>query len=273
MITTFAKLHAAIMVIFLFVMILFQGACTPPPPAFKIAVIVDAATDPISREEAEMVIADVEPRFLELTGFRLETIEFVEDSRGGSMERIATSYMEQAAEIPNGILLFSVGDDERAVINRAYSLRVPGPEDYRNPFISPIPGVGDSHVYIAVVQFNYLYAACGYEGTELVQSPFSSGDECRGVEGERCAEWEGLQVCPVALPFLEGKTRIDMAAEPVVHEFMHPFGLGGADAHYGTEACNLAMGQEPNYFDEAEGIFYNGMCPNVYDAFKNSYNP
>ena len=272
-IATFAKRYAAVSLISLFAMILVQAACTPPPPAFKIAVIVDAATDPVSREEVEEVLAIVAPRFLELTGFRLETIAIVEDGRGGSIERIATNHMEHKSEIPNGILIFSVGDDGRAKINRAYAQRVRGPEGFRNSFVSPIPGVGDSHVYIAVVQFNHLYAACGYAGMDTIQSPFSSGDECRGVEGETCAEWEVVQVCPVALPFLEGKTRIDMAAEPVVHEFMHPFGLGGPDAHYGTEACNLAMGREPDYLDEAEGILYNGICPNVYDAFKNSYNP
>ena len=244
-----------------------------PSPAFKIAVIVDAATDPVSREEAEEVLMIVAPRFLELTGFRLETIAIVEDGRGGSIKRIATNYMEQASEIPNGILIFSVGDDDRAKLNRAYAQRVPGPDGFRNPFVSPIPGVGDSHVYIAVLQFNHLYAACGYAGMDTIQSPFSSGDECRGVEGETCAEWEGLQVCPIALPFLEGKTHIDMAAEPVVHEFMHPFGLGGPDAHYGTEACNLAMGWESDHFDEAEGKSFDGMCPSVYEAFADSYYP
>ena len=161
-----------------------------------------------------------------------------------------------------------MGDDGRAKIDRAYAQRVPGPEGFRNPFVSPIPEVGDSHVYIAVLQFNHLYAACGYAGMDTIQSPFSSGAECRGVEGEICAEWEGLQVCPVALPFLEGKTRIDMAAEPVVHEFMHPFGLGGPDAHYGTEACNLAMGREPDYFDEAEGIFYNACARTCMTTLK-----
>ncbi len=273
MIITFAERHASISLISLFAMILVLAACTLPPPAFKIAVIVDAATDPVGREEVEEVLAIVAPRFLELTGFRLETIAIVEDSRGGSIERITTNYMEQASEIPNGILIFSVGDDDRAKINRAYAQQVPGPEGFRNPFISPYPHLGDSHVYIAVLQFNYLYAACGYAGMDTIQSPFSSGDECRGVEGETCAEWEGLQVCPVALPFLEGSTRIDMAAEPVVHEFMHPFGLGGPDAHYGTEACNLAMGWEPDHFDEAEGKSYYGMCPNVYGVFNDSYNP
>lgn len=273
MITTFAKRYVAITWLALLATVLLPAACRPSPPAFKIAAIVDAATDPVSREAVEGVLADAETRFLELTGFRLETIAIAEDRGGGSMESIATRYMEQASEIPNGILIFSVGDDDRAVLHRAYSGRVPGPEGFRNPFVSPIPGVDDSHVYLAVVQFNHLYAVCGYAGTGTVQSPFSSGDECRGVEGETCAEWEGLQVCPVALPFLEGRTRIDMAAEPIVHEFMHPFGVGGPDAHYGTEACNLAMGREPEYFDEAEGIRYDGMCPTVYDAFRNSYNP
>jgi hypothetical protein len=249
------------------------AACTSQPPTFKIAVIVDTATDPVSREEVEAVVEIVTPRFKELTGFRLETIEIVEDARGGSIERIATDYMEQAPEIPNGILIFSVGDDDRAKINRAYAQQVPGPQGFHNSFVSPYPHLGDSHVYIAVLQFNHLYAACGYAGMDTIQSPFSSGDECRGVEGEICAEWEGLQVCPVALPFLEGRTRTDMAAEPIVHEFAHPFGLGGPDAHYGTEACNLAMGWEPDHNDEAEGIFYNGMCPNVWDAFANSYHP
>lgn len=272
-IITFAKRNSTKSLISLFAMILVQVACADPPPAFKIAVIIDATTDPVRREEVEEVLAIVAPRFLELTGFRLETIAIVEDGRGGSIERIATNYMEETSEIPNGILIFSVGDDDRAKVNRAYAQWVPGPEGFRNPFVSPIPDVGDSHVYIAVVQFNHLYAACGYGGMDTIQSPFSSGDECRGVEGEICAEWEGLQVCPVALPFLEGNTRIDMAAEPVVHEFMHPFGLGGSEVHYGTEACNLAMGWKPDHFDEAEGIFHNGMCPNVYSVFKNSYYP
>ena len=248
-------------------------ACAPPPPTFKITVIVDTATDPVSREDAEAVAEMVKPRFKELTTFELEVIEIVADERGGSIERIATDYLAQAAEIPNGILLFSVGDDDRAIINRAYAQRVPGPEGFCNPFVSPIPEVEDSHVYVAVLQFNYIYAACGYAGTDTVQSPFSSGDECRGVAEESCVAWQDQQVCPVALPFLEGKTRIEMAAEPVVHEFGHPFDLDGPDAHYGTEACNLAMGWEPDHHDEAEGMYNDGMCPTVWQAFANSYRP
>lgn len=259
---------------FILVALLASAACTPQPPVFKIAVIVDAATDPVSREEVEAVLAFVEPAFNELSGFRLETIEILEDGEGGSIERIASDYLAQAFEIPNGILVFSKGDNDRAIVNRAYAQQVPGPERFRNPFVSPIPHLADSHLYIAVVQFNHLFAACGYGGADTIQSPVSIGDECRGEEGSACATWEGMQVCEIALPFLEGRTRIDMVAEPVVHEFLHPFGLlGGPDNHYGTEACNLAMSWPPDRFDEEEANANAGMCPNVVENFANSYHP
>ena len=253
--------------------LLASAACTPQPPVFKIAVIVDTATDPVSREDVEAVLEIVTPAFNELSGFRLETIEILEDSGDGSIERIASDYLAQASEIPNGILVFSKGDDDRAVINRAYAQWVPGPEGFRNAFVSPYPDIGDSYIYTAVVQFNHLFAACGYGGTTEIQRPVSIGDECRGDEGSACAAWEGMQVCEIALPFLEGRTRIDMVAEPVVHEFLHPFGLGGPDAHYGSEACALLMGWEPDHYDEEEAKANAMMCPNVVENFVNSYHP
>jgi hypothetical protein len=135
------------------------------------------------------------------------------------------NYVKLASSLPNGILIFSVGDDERAKIHRAYAQQIPAPEGFRNAFVSPY--LGDGYMYIAVLQFNYRYAACGYAGTDTNQSPVSSGGECPGTDGQVCAKWEGLQVCPAALPFLEGRTILDMAAEPVPHEFMHSFGDKG----------------------------------------------
>jgi hypothetical protein len=249
------------------------AACTPQAPAFKITVIVDSATDPVRRADVEAVLEIVKLEFNELSGFRLMTIEIVENGEGGSIERIATDYLTKATEIPNGLLIFSKGDDDRAVINRAYAQQVPGPDGFRNLFVSPIPEIDDSYVYIAVVQFNHLFAACGYGGKDTIQSPVSIGEECRGEVGRACAAWEGMQVCTIALPFLEGRTRIDMVAEPIVHEFLHPFGLGGPDAHYGSEACALLMGWEPDHFDEEEAKSNAMMCPIVIENFANSYHP
>ncbi len=258
-----------------FVICLSLAACSNAP-TFEVAVIVDTTTDPVSRAQAEAVLAISNEKLIELTGFGLKMVDFIEEDRGVSMEDLVTTYMGDRPlnDLPNGILIFSTGDEDRARINRAYAQQVPGPEGYRNPFVSPIPHLGDSHVYIAVVQFNHLFAACGYGGTDSIQSPVSIGDECRGEEGTACASWEGMQVCQVALPFLEGRTRVDMVAEPVVHEFLHPFGLlGGPDNHYGTEACNLAMGWPADHFDEEEAISNAMICPNVVENFANSYNP
>jgi hypothetical protein len=128
-------------------------------------------------------------------------------------------------------------------------------------------------MYVGILQFNHHYAACGYGGTDTIQSVVSSHGECRGVDGEACVEWSGMSVCKSALEFLEGHTPIDMAAGPVVHEFMHAFSDRGPEDHYASETCNKAMGWEPNHFDFAESEYYNGMCPDVYDNFSDSYQP
>ena len=129
-------------------------------------------------------------------------------------------------------------------------------------------------MYIAVLQFDYRFAACGYgDAGDTIQSPVSIGDECPGDAGQTCAEWEGMQVCPAALPFLEGHTPIDMASDAVIHEFMHAFGNRGAGDHYGIEACNKAMGWPLDYFDFDESETYNGFCPDAYDVFIDSYQP
>ncbi len=250
------------------------AACSSAP-TFKVAVIVDTTTDPVSRAQAEAILAISDEKLIELTGVGLQMVDFVENDSGAIMQELVTDYMDRHPDdLPNGILIFSTGDEDRAKIHRAYAQQVPGPEGFRNPFVSPIPHLGDSHVYIAVVQFNHLFAACGYGGMDSIQSPVSIGNECRGEEGTACAAWEGMQVCQVALPFLEGRTRVDMVAEPVIHEFLHPFGLlGGPDNHYGTEACNLAMGWAPDHYEEEEAISNAMMCPSVVENFANSYHP
>ncbi len=275
MITTLPQRYASKSLIFLCAWILALAACSSPPtPAgyFKVAVIVDTTTDPVSREQAEAVLAIANEKFVDLTGFGLQLVGFVEQDSGVSMEDLVTDYMNHHVDnLPNGILIFSVGDEDRAKINRAYAQQIPAPEGFRNTFVSPY--LGDGYMYVAILQFNHRYAACGYVGTDTIQSPVSSGDECRGVEGEVCVEWQGMQVCPVALPFLKGHTPIDLAAGPVIHEFMHAFGDKGPDDHYSSEACQIAMGWEPGYYNLEETEYYNDFCPNVYDVFADSYQP
>jgi hypothetical protein len=254
--------------------VLILAACNRPPTPvgdFKVAVIVDRMTDPVSRDQAEAVLAIADEKLKDLTGFSIQVVDFVTDGSGGSIDSLVGNYMKHASALPNGILVFSVGDDDRAKINRAYARQIPAPDGFENAFISPY--LGDGYMYVAVLQFNHRYAACGYAGTDTVQSQFSSDGECPGADGQACAEWNGMQVCPSALPYLEGQTPITMAASPVIHEFMHAFGDKGPDDHYSSEACQTAMGRQPDHFDLEESEYYNDFCPNVYDTFADSYRP
>lgn len=255
--------------------ILFTLAACAGAPAqagsFRVAVIVDTTTDPVSRAQAEAVLAIANERLIELTGIGLQLHEFVEDDSGGSIADLVGDYMGRGRTPVNGILVFSVGDDDRAKINRAYAQQIPAPAGYRNAFVSPT--LGDGYVYVAVLQFGYRYAACGYAGGDTIQGQVSGNGECRGVDGEACVGWNGMQVCQSALEFLEGHTPIDMAAGPVIHEFMHAFGNRGPEDHYGSRACNEALGRQPDHFDWAESEYYNGFCPDVYGVFADSYRP
>jgi hypothetical protein len=157
-------------------------------------------------------------------------MDFVEEVGGVSMENLVTEYMDRHTNnLPNGILIFSVGDEDRAKIHRAFAQQILAPEGFRNAFVSPY--LGDGYMCVAVLQFNHHYAACGYGSMDAIQSPVSIGDECRGEEGAACTEWEGMQVCPSALPFLEGHTPIGLATGPVIHEIMHAFGDQGPKDH------------------------------------------
>ena len=82
-----------------------------------------------------------------------------------------------------------------------------------------------------------------------------------------------MQICESALLLLDGRTPTDLAAGPVIHEFMHAFSDRGPDDHYGSEACNREMGWPLDHFDYEESEYYNGTCPNVYDKFADSYLP
>lgn len=243
-----------------------------PTTYFRVAVIVDITSDRVSEEQAAAVLAIANEQLIELTGFGLKLVDFVEDNSGGSIESIVIDYMQNNKDkLPNGILIFSEGDEDRAKINRAYAQHFLAPDGFRNSFVSPV--LGNGYMYVAVVQFNHLYAACGYGGMDEIQSPVSIGVECGEQDGSPCASWEGIQVCQSALPYLEGKTVVDMAVGPVIHEFMHSFGDKGPGIHYTSEVCHEDMGWELGHYNLEEAEYYVDICPYVFDIFSNSYRP
>lgn len=253
----------------------------PPTPVqplgvFKIAVLVDTSSEPVTQADTEMVIQEASSILLRLTGFVFEMVDFVETSPPADTRRgnLAQHYLtSQATTIPNGIVVFSYGDDDFARIMGGYSFQVPGPAGFRNAFVSPVYG-GDK-VYVGFIHRSHRYARCGYGDGEVPISDTSIGGECRNQPGTACVMHNGYSMCQNAVDNLYASTPTYFVSSSIVHEFMHSFGPNVEYDHYGTPVCKEAMGwTDDNWtFSLEEAEICSGMCPYVYDNLVASYQP
>jgi hypothetical protein len=242
------------------------------PVQFKVAVIVDTASEPVTREQAESLVNDASANFLALTGYGIEMVDFVEDGAGGTTTDMANRYIQSYASVfPHGVIIFSYGDDGRAKLYGGYGYAVPGAAGFHNNFVSP--ATGDGYVYVAVVHFSHKYAACGYGGLDSVQSSVSIDGECRNQPGVACVQHNGYSMCSDALDNLYASTPTYFAASSIIHELLHPFSPGGNQDHYATPECIARMGWPEGWFVLEQAEQYNGLCPFVYGNFKSSYQP
>lgn len=245
---------------------------TPTAPIFTVAVIVDMQSEPVTRDQAFQVVTEANGFLSRLTSIGLVMTDFVEDGGGGATNDMASRYINgHAAALPNGLLIFSFGDEARAKLLGGYSFSVAGPTGYSNTFSSPI--IGSGQVYVAVVHYGHKYAACGYGGAEVVQSASSLDGECRNQPGTACIQHNGYSMCSDSIGHLYASTPSYFTSSTIVHELLHPFAAGGDQDHYSTPECNLRMGYPPQFFDLQEAQYYNGLCPDVYDNFRASYQP
>jgi len=246
---------------------------TPSPTAyFTVAVIVDTKSEPVSRAQAESLISDASLIFSRLTPFGFQLVDYTEDNAGGSTNSMANRYIAAHPDsLPNGLVILSYGDSGQAKLYGGYSGFVAAPAGFRNTFVSPT--IGSSKIYIGVIHYSHKYAACGYNGTDTVQSPVSVDGECRNQPGVACVQHNGYSMCENAVNNLYASTPTYFAATSVIHEFLHSFSDAGNMDHYATPECNSHMGRPAGYFVFEEAELYNGMCPDVYDNFVDSYQP
>jgi hypothetical protein len=254
---------------------------TPTPShrgTFTVAVLVDLDSEPVTREQAEGVINEASRIMAGLTDFTLTMIDFREVHNQGGMGRIVSDYLaDPQISIPNGILLFSFGDQNFAKTMGGYSLThaVPG---YRNPFQAKY--VPSGSVYVGVMNYGHKFARCGYGDSEIPIGRVSIGGECRNQPGIACIEKYGYQMCSSSVDDLYASTPTYFISASFVHEMMHPFGPNGNMDHYWSPDCTNAMtsgASTRSYnsvaFDLAEADAYVNMCPFVFDNFVNSYHP
>lgn len=253
-----------------------------PEVFFRWAVIVDLDSEPVSREQAQELVDQASAISIELTGFGYEMVDFVERSSPQQVDNLGIDYIaENGDNLPNGIIIFSYGDNDDARTYGGYAFTLDGPAGFRNEFVSP--RAGDNKIYISVQHWSHRYAACGY-GDSTVETPVqdtSFNGECRNQAGVACVENNGYSMCSTALDDLYASSRTYFAASTIIHEIMHSFGNSGVDDHYSTTACDAVMesgiSQRPynlnNPFDLIEAQYYNGICPYTYDNFVSGYQP
>lgn len=252
---------------------------TPAPPAglptvnrFRVAVIVDTLSEPVRREQAQAVFGEADKLLSQLIPFNLEMADFIDDNGSGSTNDMANRYISShATALPNGIVIFSFGDAGQAKLYGGYSYSLSAPAGFQNTFVSP--EVGANQIYVAVVHFSHKYAACGYGGSDTVQSPTSLDGECRNQSGTACVQQNGYSMCANAVGNLYMSTPTYFVSSTIIHELLHPFAPGGDKDHYSTPECNSRMGYPAGFFDLQESEYYNDLCPFVYENFVNSYQP
>jgi hypothetical protein len=256
------------------------AAPTPIPGAplsrngvFDATVLVDAQGPQTSQADIQRLFARATAIALDKTQSPLRLTGVVYGmARGSSVDSLARAYASTVAgDPPDGLAVLT--EDPTAVTFGGYSFSIVPSFPFRNEFPSPRSGVGDTSLYIAVIDYEHAYSRCGYDAQGNRISNVAIGGECRNRAGTPCvqrrsgrAEW----TCAGS----EGDLYADhdyFTACTVVHEFLHPFGFesnGNLD-HYGTPQCiartgmTAAQAGDPRLAQESCG-----MCPDVFTRFR-----
>ncbi len=244
----------------------------PAGPEFTVVVIVDSTTEQVTQEQAGAAVDQASGFLREFAPFGLRMVDFVSDGLGGSTADMAGRALNlRSAFPPDGIVIFSAGDQGQARASGGYGFSIQAPAGFKSHFVSP--AVGDQKTYIAVVDYNYKYMACGYGGSDAAQSSVSLPGECRGKTGIACVENNGYSMCSNAVGNLYTSTPTYTVSSMIVHGLLHNFGPNGDQDHYAMPECNARMGYPAGFFDLQESEYYNGLCPFVYEEFTKSYRP
>ena len=249
------------------------GALFSSNGVFDATVLVDAQAPQTTTADIQRVFNQAARVFLEKTGAGFSTTGVVYGmSRGSNVSTMARDYaLTVAGNPPDGLAVLT--NDTTAVTFGGYSFFLVPPFPFRNEFPSPRAGVGETALYIAVIDFDHPYAVCGYDAQGNHVSNVSLGGECRNRPGTPCVQRPSGRA-----QWTCAGTESDLYADhdyftacTVVHEFLHPFGID-ADAnrdHYATPECVARTGMTSSQASDLRAAQVNcGLCPDVYARFR-----
>lgn len=133
-----------------------------------------------------------------------------------------------------------------------------------------------NRIYIDVQDWNHSeFATCGYDYSDPKNpkhvSNVSTRGECRNTPGIACILKGTYYQCGDATTqnSFDAKNPNVPAASAAVHELMHQFGVNGDLDHYGATKCPMPITNFDKFLNDAQE--YAGICPSLFDVFKNNY--
>ena len=229
-----------------------------------------------SEEEIEEVMEIASFKFKQLTGYNLELREVSYlnkvgaegESTGSAFNNFEYKHFLDNNQGLNGVIVLTKKFGTENSGGFSSLLYYP---DYCNSFKSVIRDGESNWLYFNYIDWKHKYSTCGYdyENDQHVSS-VSIGGECGNQPGTQCIFNGDYYICDYAQEDYYAEENVFVACT-IVHEFMHPFGENGNYDHYGTAICNEAMGTTAADSSSEDFQYYCGLCPNVYENFKNSF--
>ncbi len=254
---------------------------TSPTPAtslnrtnrvFDVLVLVDALAPQTPREDVVRVFDLAAMHLADKTGEWLRLTDVVYGiARGSNIQVMVNGYLAaHPSNPPDGVLVFT--NESQAHTYGGYSFAFKPSIAYQNEYKSPRSEVGADKIYVAVVEFDHIYARCGYNDAGNHVSSVSIDGECRNQPGTKCVQSGGSWVCATTLNDLYANHDY-FVATAIIHEFLHPFGIDANEVfdHYGTPNCTKRTGMTAQQADDMF-LFQSsaGLCPDVFARFRRS---
>jgi len=232
------------------------------PNTFVVDVIVDQSSFNPYLTEIQEVIKVTDFKLNQLTGVNLELRKvYYLDTLGESTNSYKDSLQYKKIlndKAVNGVIVLTkeFNTEEQGGFSVAYEF-----PDYCNGFKSKY---GQNRIYYAYMDWEHKYSICGYKDGEHI-SDISIGGECTNQPGTPCVFNGDYYICENAQENFYSNPANFMGSL-FVHELMHPFGENGKYDHYGINNC-----PEVSETNLEDAQYYCGLCPNVYDNFKESF--
>jgi hypothetical protein len=237
---------------------------------FYIDILVDLDSFNPSEKEIKEVMEVAKFKFKQLTGYNLELREISYSTEVGGKEDYPNGYKNYPQykhflddhEGLNGVIVLTkeLNTEVAGGFSTSYQYL-----SYCNKFATPTTSdrVNNDRIHFAYIDWEHKYGACGYENGEHV-SDVSINGECRNQPGTACLFNGDYYICENSQENFYSNQN-NFIGSLFVHELMHPFGNGPNYDHYSPNNC-----PEVNESNLEDSQYYCGLCPNVYDHFKNS---